>query len=106
MYTFSFSSKVLKIDFCHDPLIATLGWAPFLEKYTLNQIQIVQYGMTTAKHIIVLMWNKEFAPKFETSLTELSNVLHVEKNRNEIVGKPKRFVQIWKSFFEYLESDP
>ncbi len=37
---FSFYSKVLKIDFPHDPLIVILGWGPFLEKYSFNQIQI------------------------------------------------------------------
>ncbi len=51
------------------------------------------------------MWNNEFVTKFETWLTELSRVLHMEKNRYEIAGNPKRFVQIWKSFIEYLEGD-
>ncbi len=73
--------------------------------YSFNQIQKVQYGMTIAKKTILLMWNKEFTPKFEMWLKEFSNVLHMEKIRYEIAGKPKRFVQIWKSFFEYLEGD-
>lgn len=51
------------------------------------------------------MWNKESAPKFETWLTELTNVLHMEKNRYEIVDKPKRFVQIWTFFLEYFKGD-
>ena len=61
--------------------------------------------MTKAKKTILLTWNKEFVPKFELWLTEFSSVLHMEKIRYEITGKPKKFFQIWKSFMEFLEGD-
>lgn len=61
--------------------------------------------MTIAKKAILLMWNKEMVPKFEMWLTEFSSVLHMEKIRYEIAGKRRKFLQIWNSFFEYLEGD-
>lgn len=102
---FCFYSKVLKKDFPHDPLVAILGWAPSLETFSFNQIQSIQYGMTIAKKAILLMWNKESGPKFEMWLAEFSRVLHMEKIRYEIAGKPNKFLQIWKSFMEFLEGD-
>lgn len=102
---FCFYSKVLKTDFPQDPKVAILGWSPSLVTYSLNQIQTIQYGMTIAKKAILLMWNKEGVPKFETWIAEVSSVLHMEKIRYEIAGKPKKFLQIWKSFLEFLEGD-
>jgi len=71
-----FYSKVLKTDF---------------DDYTIWD--------GNSEEAILLMWNKECIPKFETWIAEVSSM------ENIFAGKLKKFLQIWRSFIEFQKGD-
>uniref|UniRef100_A0A3B1JFC8 Reverse transcriptase domain-containing protein n=1 Tax=Astyanax mexicanus TaxID=7994 RepID=A0A3B1JFC8_ASTMX len=93
-----------KISLSPDPLVAILGWSSAIEQHDdYCTIQAIQHGMVIAKKTILLVWNKETAPKYETWLSELLSTLHMEKIRYEREGKFAKFGKIWNPLLTYID---
>lgn len=56
-----------------------LSWSQQLETLSHWKVLSIQYGMATAKKIILNVWNKKLSPSFEAQLTEFSSTLYMEK---------------------------
>lgn len=99
---FQWFSSVFNIILTPDPDTALLGHSNMLRNLDCNVRTALSLCMIIAKRCILQLWKFDVAPKFETWLRELMNILHVERLRYELSGNILKFSKIWSPVLEHM----
>lgn len=85
-----------------EPTAALFGISPSLLRLSSSKRHTVVYGMIIAKKVILTLWKTDTIPQFKMWLTEITNILHMEKVRYTVSDRLDKFTEIWQPFIDYL----
>ena len=100
---FQWYSTVLNVSLTPDPETALFGHSTTLENLDHNARTILVYGMVIAKRCILKLWKSDSAPQFDTWLSELMGILHVERLRYDLSGNSQKFLAIWNPVLQHIK---
>ncbi len=88
-----------------DPFCVVLGVTGVLPTANAYETQAISLCMVVAKKIILRMWKSDCTPTHEMWITELVNVLHLEKLRFSCNNKIQVFDKIWCPILKLIKRD-
>ena len=95
-------SEVYNCNISPDPLTAILGGSRHLSMLTNLHRKTIQYGMVIAKRNILSHWKGDEAPSFKAWLSEIANLLHMERIRHNVSLSSATFDRMWQPFLLHL----
>lgn len=95
-------SEVYNCNISPDPLTAILGGSRHLSMLTNLHRKTIQYGMVIAKRNILSHWKSDEAPSFKAWLSEITNLLHMERIRHNVSLSSATFDRMWQPFLLHL----
>ena len=102
---FNFFSRIFGVQIQPDPLLIIFGISEVLRTIRVAQQRLLSYGLITAKKLILMGWKGKEVPTKRRWLTELTDTLHLEKNRYTIKDNLKQFDKIWRPLISFLEEE-
>ena len=73
-------------------------------KLTIFQEAFLNYGLITAKKLILKFWKNTTTPTFKMWISNMSETLHLEEMRFLLLGKVDQFLKTWSPFIDFLQA--
>lgn len=97
-------STIHGCDITPDPLTAVLGVSHHLTTLSRFQQKNVQYCIITAKRNILTLSKEDKVPSFQAWLTDITNLLHIERVWHSVNLTSATFDKMWLPFTLYISS--
>ena len=100
---FDFMSRAYQRDFPPEPLTALFGVVERGWAQNKSERQAIKLATLVARKLILQAWKSVNPPTVKMWITELGNVIHLERIRFVLSDREPQFMKIWGPLLSMIE---